>query len=220
MHISTYRPLFLQLLCSSMLLATPVAALAADAAPNPAQTQEWVVFNGKTASPYTMFLGSPTNWAYPLPDGESLNIGSIKAESTQINAPGDGRKVSWNGGIGQLYVQAKSTQDLADWLDEDSALVFDTVVHSAPQDSVTIRVDCRYPCLGVIEAQEIFKALPLNQKATVKIPLSCFAKSGAKFTSVNTPFLFYTTAKFSMSFANVRYVRGAAKDADARKACA
>ena len=207
----------LALLC--VAAAMPASADEANPVPNPAQTAEWSLFNGKIASPYSMYLGSPTNWAYPLPDGGSLNIGSIRAESAQLDNPGDARKVSWNGGIGQLYIQAKSTQDLTDWLDEDSALVFDLMLHSAPQDSVTIRIDCRWPCLGVVEAQEMLKSLPLNQKATLKIPLSCFARTGAKFTSINTPFLFYSSTRFAMTFGNVRYVRGAARDADARKAC-
>lgn len=203
--------------------ANPVSSPAAPSAPAAAAEAkpgtDLEIFNGATHAPYIMYLGSPTNWANPVPEKGNLNIGSIKAEITQVNTPGDGKKVTWNGGIGQMYAQAKSTLDLSDYLDDDSALVFDAVVHSKPEDSVTIRVDCRYPCLGIIEAAAIFKSLPLNEKTTIKIPLSCFAKTGAKFTSVNTPFLFYSTARFSMSFANMRWVRGAAKDADARSTC-
>ncbi|MGW4638541.1 putative glycoside hydrolase [Sphaerisporangium sp. NPDC004334] len=55
-----------------------------------------------------------------------------------------------------------------------------------------------------------------GSKATVKIPVSCFSPN-LDFENVNTPFLVYTEAAFSVSFANVRWVPGAGKDPDARK---
>jgi beta-glucosidase len=96
-------------------------------------------------------------------------------------------------------------------------MVFDAMVHKAPEDQVTMRVDCRYPCLGVVDMTNYFKSAPLNQKVQVKMPLSCFEATGTKFTAVNTPLVIFTTKPFGLSVANVRYVPGAAKDADALK---
>jgi beta-glucosidase len=93
--------------------------------------------------------------------------------------------------------------------------VFDTVVTQSPQGALKMRVDCRYPCIGEVDATKLFKAMPLNAKQTVKIPLRCFAAAGADFLRINTPILFFTEQAFVASFAEIRWVPGAAKDADA-----
>ena len=86
-----------------------------------------------------------------------------------------------------------------------------------PAPGVTMRVDCRYPCLGVVDMTNFYKSAPVGQKVQVKMPLSCFEATGTKFTAVNTPLVIFTTKAFGLSVANVRYVPGAAKDADALK---
>jgi beta-glucosidase len=100
----------------------------------------------------------------------------------------------------------------------DAALVYDIVVNAVPQGNVMTRIDCMYPCFGELDITTVLKSLPLNQKSTVKIPLSCFISTGSKgtdFTLVDVPFLYYTEKPFSATFANIRWQLGAAKDADA-----
>ena len=58
------------------------------------------------------------------------------------------------------------------------------------------------------------RGLPIGQKSTVKIPVSCFAGKGLDLETVNTPFLVYTDGAFSASFANVRWVPKAGADPD------
>jgi beta-glucosidase len=84
---------------------------------------------------------------------------------------------------------------------------------------VNISIHCVYPCLGEVPGQSLFTGLPLGTKATVKIPIGCFALNGLDLTNVNTPFLIYTEAPFQASFTNIRWVPGAANDPDA-KTCA
>ena len=50
---------------------------------------------------------------------------------------------------------------------------------------------------------------------TIKIPVSCLDNGALEFDHINTPFLIYTEGELEASFANVRWVPGAAKDADA-----
>jgi beta-glucosidase len=111
----------------------------------------------------------------------------------------------------------KSAQlvDLRGHLNAIGALVFDTIVRQSPQGAVKMRVDCRYPCVCEVDATKLFKAMPLNVKQTVKIPLQCFAAAGTDFLRINTPILFYTEQAFVASFAEIRWVPGAARDADA-----
>ena len=146
----------------------------------------------------------------------ALDAGAIKVEPTKVGDAA-GAKFTWTGGLGQFHIQSKTANDMLDYLDANAAMVFDAVVNKAPDDQVTMRVDCRYPCLGVVEMTGFFKRAPVGQKVQVKMPLSCFEATGTKFTAVNTPLVVFTTKPFGLSVANVRYVPGAAKDADALK---
>ncbi|HVK56311.1 MAG TPA: putative glycoside hydrolase [Burkholderiales bacterium] len=192
----------------------PAAAPAAPAAASGGAVSELGIYKQGNIAPFALYLGSPNNWYDAIPQDKTANHGVIKAEPGQVNAPGDGKKVTWTG-TGQMYAQSKTATDRLDYLDADAALVFDTVVHEAPQSMVIVRVDCKYPCIGLVDVTPALKSTPVGQKATIKIPLSCFAATGTDFGNVNTPFLVFTTARFSASFANIRWTPGAAKDADA-----
>jgi beta-glucosidase len=197
----------------------PAPAPAAAAAAAPANLPVYPVFTGEGAvQPYTLFLGTPANFSTTVPKNGlgSLDAGSIKVEPTKIG-DATGAKFTWTGGLGQFHLQSKTANDLLDYIDANSAMVFDAVIHKNPEDQVTMRVDCRYPCLGVVDMTNFYKAAPLEKKIQVKMPLSCFEATGTRFTAVNTPLVIFTTKPFSLSVANVRYVPGAAKDADALK---
>jgi beta-glucosidase len=195
-----------------------LCSAAANAA-DPPKLAPLSVFNAEgTVAPNLFYLGTPANWAAVVPKngrGPS-NAGSINIEPAQVGAK-EGVKITWTGGIGQVYSQSKSAADQFDYLDANGALVFEAVVHTPPEDQVTMRVDCRYPCMGVVDTTEMYKKAPVDKPFTVKIPLGCFESTGTKFTAVNTPFLIFTTKKFSVSVADIRWVPGAGKDADALK---
>jgi len=193
--------------------AAPAAAASADTSKLPVA----MFYTEKgPVSPYTLFLGTPANFSTTVPSSGTLDAGAIKIEPTKVG-DAQGAKFTWTGGLGQFHLQSKTANDLLDYLDANSALVFEAVVNKTPEDQVTMRVDCRYPCLGVVDMTNFYKTAPVGQKITVKMPLSCFEATGTKFTSVNTPLVMLTTKPFSISVANVRYVPGAAKDADALK---
>jgi beta-glucosidase len=174
--------------------------------------------NEGSVAPYTLFLGTPANFSTPVPKNGTgaLDAGAIKVEPTRV---GDmhGMKFTWTGGPGQFHLQSKTANDLLDYIDADAAMVFDAVVHKAPDGQVTMRVDCRYPCLGVVDMTGFYRSAPIGQKVQVKVPLSCYEATGTKFTVVDTPLVIFTTKPFALSVANVRYVPGNAKDADAMK---
>jgi len=189
------------------------------AAAAPAAPPVLKVFSAEGAqAPFTLFLGTPANFSTTVPQNGlgALDAGAVKVQPAMVG-DSKGARFTWTGGLGQFHLQSKTANDLLDYIDAHSALVFDTVVHKTPDDQVTLRVDCRYPCLGLVDMTAFFKAAPLEQKLTVKIPLSCFEATGTKFTAVNTPLVVFTTKPFALSVANVSYVPGAAKDADAVK---
>ncbi|GAA5178985.1 hypothetical protein GCM10025771_19650 [Niveibacterium umoris] len=206
--------------CASTPGAAPAAA--APAAPADAGKLPPLVVYGNEGNvdPNILYLGTPANWAFVVPKNGlgAMDAGSVKAEPTKIGGI-NGVKVTWTGGTGQIYSQSKISHDQYDYIDANAALVFDTVLHQAPEDQVTMRVDCRYPCMGVVDVTDYLKKMPLEKPTTVKIPLACFEKAGTKFAVVNTPWVVFTNKALSMSFANVRYVPGAGKDADVMMKC-
>jgi beta-glucosidase len=167
-----------------------------------------------TVAPYSLFLGTPENWGYIVPESGTFDAGTVKVEPTRVGN-GNGIKVTWNGGMGQIYSQSTSFINLIEYPIAKGALVFDAIVHKAPASQVTMRVDCGYPCRGTVDMTRIYRDMPLETRQTIKIALACFAKTGTKFTAVNTPWLIFTDGAFSVSLANIRWVPGAGQDQDA-----
>ncbi|WP_182907313.1 exo 1,3/1,4-beta-D-glucan glucohydrolase [Microbispora sp. H13382] len=181
-------------------------------------TEDLEIYNRQDVAPYKSLIGSAENWSGTEigADGEAAHS-EITVVPADVNVQGDGLKVTWNGtGAAQIYMQDPAGGgDLRGYLNADAALVFDTIVHQPPAARTVVSAHCVYPCLAEVVATSLFQRLPVGAKATVKIPVSCFAPN-LDFENVNTPFLVYTDGAFSASFANVRWVPGAAKDADAR----
>ncbi|MEU8271501.1 exo 1,3/1,4-beta-D-glucan glucohydrolase [Sphaerisporangium sp. NPDC049002] len=182
-------------------------------------TEDLELFNRTDVAPYKSFIGSAENWG-----GTEIGVDGTAAHAeisvvpSDVNVQADGLKATWNGtGPAQIYMQDPAGgSDLRGYLNADAALVFDTIVHQAPAARTVISAHCVYPCFAEVVATSLFQNLPAGSKATVKIPVSCFA-SNLDFENVNTPFLVYTDGAFSASFANVRWSPNAAKDPDARK---
>ncbi|MET8853149.1 exo 1,3/1,4-beta-D-glucan glucohydrolase [Amycolatopsis sp. NPDC004625] len=181
-------------------------------------TEDLSIFDRTDVPPYTSQIGSAENWGGTVigPDGTASHS-EINVVPTDVNVQGDGLKTTWTGaGAAQLYMQnTAGTNDLRGYLNADAALEFDTIVQQAPANRTVISMHCVYPCFSEVNATKLFTDLAGGAKTTVKIPVSCF-NNGLDFEHINTPFLVYTDGKFQASFANVRWVPGAAKDPDAR----
>ena len=183
-------------------------------------TQDLDIYVRGDAPPYQLYIGSPANWSVavsPDPTAPTTSAdGNISVQTTDVTVQGDGRKVTWTGtGPGQIYSQSPATADLRGYLNARGALVLDAIVGQSPAGSLKMRVDCVWPCLGEVDATRLFRSLPTGVRQTVKIPLQCFAAAGTDMAIVNTPLLIYTERAFQLSFANVRWVPGAAADPDA-----
>src|SRR5882724_7963186 len=183
-------------------------------------TQDLDIYVRGDVPPYQLYIGSPANWSVAVnPDPSAVTTsadGNISVQTTDVAVQGDGRRVTWAGtGPGQIYSQSSATADLRGYLNATGALVLDAIVGQSPAGSLKMRVDCVWPCLGEVDATRLFRSLPTGVRQTVKIPLRCFAAAGTDMAIVNTPLLLYTEGAFQLSFANVRWVPGAAADPDA-----
>jgi len=187
-------------------------------------TQDLEMFVQGNVAPYILYIGAPVNWGgIQVDEAQSAvtKLGDISVQATDVNLQLDGRKVTWTG-TGQIYSQSPTEADLRGYLNASGALVFDAIVGQWPEGAVKMRVDCTYPCRGEVDATSLFSPPsvpppPLPLRRTVKIPLACFNANGTEMSHVNTPPLIYTDRAFQLSFANVRWVPGAAGDKDATR---
>jgi len=182
-------------------------------------TEDLELFHRRDVPPYQAMIGSSDDWGGTVlgPDGEAAH-GPITVRPADVDVQGDALRTTWTGtGPGQLYLQDPAGgSDLRGYLAADAALVFDVVVHRPPAGRAVVSAHCVHPCGAEVDATGVFTGLPVGAKATVKIPVSCFAAKGLDLANVNTPFLVYADGAFEVSFANVRWSPKAALDPDAR----
>jgi beta-glucosidase len=182
-------------------------------------TEDLEIFVLRDVAPFKSYIGSPDNWGgTELGNDPSQVIAhtNIEARTSDVNVQQDARKITWKGGAGQFYLQSQE-QDLRPYLNSDGAIVFDTIVTQAPAARVVISAHCTYPCFSEAVMTNVFTARADGAKHTIKVPLSCLDTGTLEFDHINTPFLIYTEGQMEAAFANVRWVPGAAKDADALK---
>ena len=180
----------------------------------PAQaTDDLVIFQQVESAQFRLDIGSPANWAVPI--GDDLNTtratsdGFARAQTAQVDVQQDARKISFSGD-GQFAADSAATHDFSGFQGAQAALAFDVIVDQAPAGPVHVRIDCGLPCGGAIDVTQGMLALPLNAKATLRIPLQCFVAQGADLSSVDTPFAIDTSQAFVASFANIRWQVGGA----------
>ena len=180
-------------------------------------TEELELFVRQDIAPYNSYIGSPDNWGgTEISDDPSAVTAhtNIEARTSDVNVQQDARKITWKGGAGQFYLQSPEA-DLRPWLNSDGAIVFDTIVTKAPTARVVISAHCTFPCFSEAVMTKVFTDRADGAKHTVKVPLTCLDTGSLEFDHINTPFLIYTEGAMEAAFANVRWVPGAAKDADA-----
>ncbi|GAB3466947.1 hypothetical protein GCM10027436_81370 [Actinophytocola sediminis] len=183
------------------------------AAPGPNAAKAMRVYDSAPVDPFTGFIGDAANWA-------GVEIPPNGATQAAITATPDGPagiRVAWAGDLpGQFYLQTPNhPNDLSSYVDADGALVFDVVVHTPPAGEASVQVHCGHPCAAELPATKLFRELPVGQRSTVKIPLSCFVTAGLNPSMVDTPFLAYSTGTFDATFADVRWEGGAGADGNA-----
>jgi len=174
-------------------------------------------FNGRATPPYRAFVASPDNWGgVEVADSGSAQLTDIATAASGPDDVPDGLRARWLGTApGQFYVQnTAGGRNLTGYMPARTAVEFDVVVHTPPSNRVILAAHCVFPCSGGVEGTSVFAKAPAGQKITVKIPLDCFVAAGLDLSKVNTPFLVYTDGVLDATFAKIRWVPGAAEDAD------
>ena len=183
--------------------SVPAAANSTSAAPSGAR----FLHDGRDVAPFHSMVGSEADWAGTAltADGKASQQ-AVAVLPADVNGSKDGRQVTWTGkGAAQFYVQnPRGRLDATSYL-ESGTLTFDVVVVKAPTADVSLAAHCGYPCAAQLNATRSLRRLPIGEKATMRIPLSCFAGKGLNAAAVDVPFLVHTTGAFEARFAEVRW---------------
>lgn len=194
------------------------AALTEDKAENCGTPTEMAIFNRVDPVGFALHVGSAEN-VEAL--GADLNRTLewpkdkpvVRVRTVQVNTQQDAKEVTWLAPA-RLFSRNPSRSDLQALAKADGALAFDMSIHAQPQKPVQLAMECGGGCKAEVNLTPVLKAMPLDKKQTVKIPLQCFAERGLKLETVDTPFSISADAPFSASFTNIRVLAGAGKDAD------
>ncbi|KOV83947.1 Hsp70 family protein [Nocardia sp. NRRL S-836] len=187
----------------------PVPAAANGTSGSPAPSGTPFLHDGRDVAPFHSMIGSEANWAGTAltADGKASQP-AVAVRPADVNGSKDGRQVTWTGkGAAQFYVQNPQGRLDATSYVESGTLTFDVVVVKAPTADVSLAAHCGYPCAAQLNATRSLRRLPVGQKATMRIPLSCFAGKGLNPAAVDVPFLVHTTGTFEAKFAEVRWDR-------------
>ncbi|MEU7476487.1 Hsp70 family protein [Lentzea sp. NPDC042327] len=185
----------------------PAPAAANGTSAPPASSGPRFLHDGRDVAPFHSMVGSEANWAGTAltADGKASQQ-AVAVRPADVNGSKDGRQVTWTGkGAAQFYVQnPQGRLDATSYL-KSGTLTFDVVVVKAPTAEVSLAAHCGYPCAAQLNVTKPLQRLPVGQKTTMRIPLSCFAGKGLDTAAVDVPFLVHTTGAFEAKFAEVRW---------------
>jgi beta-glucosidase len=125
------------------------------------------------------------------------------------SAQEDARLLSWNGG-GAAWVglTGGSAIDLQREANGQLSLALDYKASAHPAADVAVRVDCGTGCRGTVPITRDLASTPPGQWGHLKIPLVCFARTGADLGHVTTPFALETSGRLALTVANIRLESG------------
>ena len=184
-----------------------------------AAEQERSIFVQSAQPPYQLMVGS-TVAAWPdAVIGPDLNTAlafpsaatpALRVTTVDVNTQQDGKRLTWLGPARLMAVSPRPTSLRAF---SAGALMFEIVPGVAAQSPVSVAMACGPGCGASLDLSSVLSRLPLDKRATVAVPLACFAAAGLDLARVDMPFSLAADAPFAASVAHVRVVAGADLDA-------
>ena len=165
------------------------------------------VFNRGTRQPWKMYLGDETNWSREVVNSVAASdSGVVSVIVRDYQVQGDARQITWmdqRKTPAQVYWQAEEPLDLTPLKKANGALSLVARVDQPLQGHAELRMDCGWPCKGVINFDDVLKEAPLNQWQRVSVPLKCFVENSLDVEKVDTPFLLAVSGSLQLTIAEI-----------------
>ena len=166
-----------------------------------------IVFSSGSKEPWREYVGDSGNWNL-LAEGAVTTAmnGQLVMKAVDRVVQEDSRQLTWSGTgdqASQVYWQSNAPVDFSDLLDAGAALSVVLQMEEAPAGTVTLRVDCEYPCTGGLDVTALLRDRAIGEWQRVSIPLDCFATAGADFKRVTSPFVLITDKSLSLRISEI-----------------
>lgn len=161
--------------------------------------------NGKIIGSRGITLGDPNKWGLAIDglNGESAS-GKIKVRTEDFQSKNDALRLFWSRkdvkgelGIFGPPINIAAYKDAA-------ALTFDVKVNTQPRESVSVGMDCGYPCRAEYEIGMLLRKLKKDTWTSFPIPLNCLSSSNFDLSKISGVFVISTSGKLDLSIANIR----------------
>lgn len=160
---------------------------------------------GKVIGPRGITLGDPKKWGISVNNlrGESAS-GKIKIQPENFQSEGDAINIQWSKKKtpGELAIYGAPTNLTA--FKDAAALTFDIKVNKRPKKSVTVGMDCEYPCRAEYEIGKQIRKFKKGVWTSFPIPLNCLKSSNFDLSKINGVFRISSSGKLDISLANIR----------------
>jgi len=187
-----------------------------------ATTDVLELFKRRPMTPFTIILEGKNNDRASL-NGNIATVSSLTVTAVDRDVQEDARRVQWNGnGEGLVGLSALNRQVLSDYLNSNSALIFDVKVDQAPNGNAKIRLGCGPSCYSQVDLTEIFTSIAGKGWKTIKVDLVLFPDAGTDFGLKRTqaelfelvlePFALFADDVLDLVFSNVRIEKNAGQN--------
>ncbi|MDN4503489.1 putative glycoside hydrolase [Alteromonadaceae bacterium BrNp21-10] len=191
----------LKWLIASLLLLNSSQLIAQDQL----NSQYFYFMNGNTVGGWGLTLGDKQNWVLPVANKDAVSADKQLTISTSTyKTDGDAINLKWSRkkGKGQFAIYG-SAVDLSE-VAHRIAITMEIKVITKPKKSVTLGMDCGYPCRGEMHIQDMLRQLPKDEWILFPIPLDCFTTKGLDASKINAPFILASDGRFEADIANIR----------------
>ncbi|MCF2948764.1 hypothetical protein L0668_11650 [Paraglaciecola aquimarina] len=161
--------------------------------------------DGEPVGNWAVVLSDEDNWMLSVPEKEGVSAGNrLKMTRTAYKEKDDAVALKWGRKKGKasfsLYGPAIDLSELAN----RSALTMEIKVKKKPKGTVSLGMDCGYPCRGELNIQKTLRQLKISEWTTYPIPIDCFAAKGLDLRKINAIFMLSTDKPFEAQVANIR----------------
>ena len=134
---------------------------------------------------------------------------ALRVRTVQLNTQQDAKEVTWLAPA-SFFARSARPVDIAALVASHAALEFDLRVVTPATQPVSLYMRCGTGCMASVDISRALAGDADGQRHHLSVPLSCFARRGAGFDSVDVPFGVAAAPPFAAAFTDVRIVAGAA----------
>lgn len=165
--------------------------------------QPLIIFDRAVKAPYQLVLHS--GGSSKVMDSSVAQLGQVSVRTFDKDVQEDARRLQFTG-AGAVSIGSAFPADLRAYQEAGAALEVMLKRDSELTTDVWLGMDCAAACQANLKVSALLAQLPLASWQSVSIDLACFARQGADFSQIFTPFSLQSHGPMQLSFAGIRLV--------------